>query len=173
MRGNLTFNAIDVETANGHSASICQIGIVQVRAGRISDCLSTLVNAEERFNAFNVRLHGIGPDCAKDSATLPDLYAQLRRLLEGTVLVSHTSFDRVALDGAARKYGLRPLRTQWLDSAKIARRAWAGKVWTERLQSGKRRCGLRDIVQASRCSGRRQGRGGNCAVRLPVHRAGN
>ena len=32
--------------------------------------------------------------------------------------------DRVALDGAARKYGLRPLRTQWLDSAKIARRAW-------------------------------------------------
>ena len=124
MRGNLTFNAIDVETANGHSASICQIGIVQVRAGRISDCLSTLVNPEERFNAFNVRLHGIGPDCVKDSATLPDLYAQLRRLLEGTVLVSHTSFDRVALDGAARKYGLRPLRTQWLDSAKIARRAW-------------------------------------------------
>ena len=38
--------------------------------------------------------------------------------------MSHTSFDRVALDGAARKYGLRPLRTQWLDSAKIARRAW-------------------------------------------------
>ena len=124
MRGNLTFNAIDVETANEHSASICQIGIVQVKAGLISNCLSTLVNPEERFNAFNVRLHGISPDCVKDSATLPDLYAQLRRLLEGTVLVSHTSFDRVALDGAARKYGLRPLRTQWLDSAKIARRAW-------------------------------------------------
>ena len=120
----MTFNAIDVETANQDSASICQIGIVQVKAGRISNCLSTLVNPEERFNAFNVRLHGIGPDCVKDSVTLPDLYVQLRRLLEGTVLVSHTSFDRVALDGAARKYGLRPLRTQWLDSAKIARRAW-------------------------------------------------
>ena len=32
--GNLTFNAIDVETANERPASICQIGIIQVRAGR-------------------------------------------------------------------------------------------------------------------------------------------
>ena len=127
MKGNLTFNAIDVETANEHSANICQIGIVQVRAGRIGDCLSTLVNPEEPFSAFNVRLHGIGPDAVQDCATLPDLWAQLRRLLEGTVLVSHTSFDRVAFDGAAGKYRLMPIRTTWLDSAMVARRAWPDK----------------------------------------------
>ena len=59
--GNLTFNAIDVETANERPASICQIGIIQVRAGRIGESLSVLVNPEEHFSAFNVRLHGIGP----------------------------------------------------------------------------------------------------------------
>ena len=32
---NLTFNAIDVETANRTRASICQIGIAQVQVGRI------------------------------------------------------------------------------------------------------------------------------------------
>ena len=47
--GNLTFNAIDVETANERPASICQIGIVQVRAGRIGESLSVLVNPEEHF----------------------------------------------------------------------------------------------------------------------------
>ena len=42
--GNLTFNAIDVETANERPASICQIGIVQVRAGRIGEaCPSWLI----------------------------------------------------------------------------------------------------------------------------------
>ena len=33
----LTFNAIDVETANADRASICQIGIVHVRDGEIED----------------------------------------------------------------------------------------------------------------------------------------
>ena len=125
--GNLTFNAINVETANERPASICQIGIVQVRAGRIGESLSVLVNPEEHFSAFNVRLHGIVPDAVQDCATLPDLWAQLRRLLEGTVLVSHTSFDRVAFDGAAGKYRLMPIRTTWLDSAMVARRAWPDK----------------------------------------------
>ena len=127
MTGHLTFNAIDVETANERPASICQIGIAQVRAGRIKRGFSFLVDPEERFDAFNVRLHGIGPDAVKDCAKLPHLYPRLRHLLERIVLVSHTSFDRVALDEAARKYRLAPIRVTWLDSAMVSRRAWPEK----------------------------------------------
>ena len=122
--GNLTFNAIDVETANADPSSICQIGMVQVRAGEITGHLSVLLNPEEGFDSFNVRLHGIDADTVKGCDTLPDVDAKLRRLSEGMPLVSHTSFDRAALDGAMRKYGLGPIRTTWLDSAMIARRAW-------------------------------------------------
>ena len=43
----LTFNAIDVETANADRASICQIGIVYVRDGEIRDQWRTLANPEE------------------------------------------------------------------------------------------------------------------------------
>ena len=124
---NLTFNAIDVETANASPASICQIGIVCVRDSVIRDRVSILVNPEERFNLFNVRLHGIDAEDVKDCPTFPRIYAELYRRLAGVTLVSHTSFDRVALEMVADKYGLESLRVTWLDSAMVARRAWPRK----------------------------------------------
>ena len=122
--GNLSFNVIDVETANSDPASICQIGIVRIRHGEIKEQVSLLVNPEAPFRDFNVNLHGIDAEGVKGSATLPQVYAKLRRMLEDMPLVSHTAFDRRALDGAAERYGLRPIRAAWLDSAVIARRAW-------------------------------------------------
>ena len=80
-------------------------------------------NPEQRFNPVNIRLHGIDEARVRDSEAFPQVAARLRRL-EGGVLVSHTAFDRVALDGAMRRYGLAPIRATWLDSAMIARRAW-------------------------------------------------
>ena len=124
---NLTFNAIDVETANADPSSICQIGVVRVRNGEIGEQLSVLINPEVRFNPVNVGLHGIDEYGVRDSKTLPQIYRELQRLLEGTVLVSHTTFDREALDGATDRYGLERVRATWLDSAAIARRAWPGR----------------------------------------------
>ena len=125
--GNLTFNAIDVETANSNPASICQIGIVRVRDGVIKEQLSVMVDPEAPFNDFNVQLHGIDAEAVKGSATLPQIYGELRHILEGRPLVSHTAFDRGALNGAAERYGVRPIRADWLDSSLIARRAWPDK----------------------------------------------
>ena len=121
---NLTFNAIDVETANANPCSICQIGIVHVRDGAIKGQVSVLVDPEAQFNDFNIRLHGIDHSAVKESKALPGIEARLRRLLEGTVLVSHTGFDKWAMDSVMERYGLRPIRATWLDSAIIARRAW-------------------------------------------------
>ena len=58
----LTFNAIDVETANADRASICQIGIVHVRDGAIHDRWQTLLNPEDWFDPWNVSIHGITRD---------------------------------------------------------------------------------------------------------------
>ena len=124
---NLTFNAIDVETANADPSSICQIGIVRIRTGAIKEQLSFLVNPEQCFNSANVRLHGIDEDAVRNKVTLPQVAVELRRLLEGMVVVSHTAFDPVALDAAMIRYRLEPIRATWLDSAMIARRAWPEK----------------------------------------------
>lgn len=122
--GNLTFNSIDVETANSNPASICQIGTVRIRQGEIKEQLSVLVDSEAPFSDFNVQLHAIDSEAVKGSLTLPGIYGEMRPILEGTPLVSHTAFDRGALDGAAERYGLQPIHAYWLDSSLIARRAW-------------------------------------------------
>ena len=155
---NLTFNAIDVETANADPSSICQIGIVHVRDGAIKGQLSVLVNPEAQFSDYNVRLHGIGHNTVKDSQALPGLEARLRRLLEGTVLVSHTGFDRRAMDGAMERYGLRPLRAIWLDSAIVARRAWPQRYrrkWNLALIAGELGISFRhhDAAEDARAAG--------------------
>ena len=119
-----TFNAIDVETANADRASICQIGIIHVRNGIITEQWQTLVNPEDWFDPWNVEIHGIDEDDVKDSPTLPDVHSELRSRLHGAVLVSHTAFDRVACERAMTRYKLDQLEVTWLDSARIARRAW-------------------------------------------------
>ncbi len=136
---NLTFNAIDVETANADPASVCQIGIVSIRDGVVKRQLSVLVDPEAEFNDFNVRLHRIDHHAVRGSEALPNLEARLRRILEETVLVSHTAFDRMAMDGAMERYGLKPIRARWLDSAMVARRAWPQKYrrkWSLALIAG-------------------------------------
>ena len=136
---NLTFNAIDVETANSDPSTICQIGIVLVRNGVIKQQVSLLVDPEAPFSGFNVGIHGIDQVAVKESLTLPALAPTLHRLLDGTVLVSHTSFDQRALNGAMARYGLKPIRAAWLDSSLIARRAWPEKFrrkWNLALISG-------------------------------------
>ena len=155
---NLTFNAIDVETANASPSSICQIGIVRFCDGLIKEQVSLLVNPETHFNDFNVRLHGIDQDTVKDSEDLPRLEAKLRRLLEGRVLVSHTGFDRMALDGAMQRYGLEPVRAAWLDSALIARRAWPHRYrrrWNLSLIAGELDIAFRhhDAAEDARAAG--------------------
>ncbi len=124
MTRNLDFCAIDVETANRRVSSICQVGIVQVSEGLVETRFSTLVDPEEGFNSFNVRLHGIGPGSIGGAPSFDDIFAEVFDLLDGKVLVSHTFYDRNAMDGAARRYGLPILPVTWLDSVAIARRAW-------------------------------------------------
>ena len=123
--GRETFNCIDVETANADRASICQIGIVQVRDGGIRDRWATIVDPEDWFDPWNTHIHGIGKETVEGMPTMPDVYDELRRRLDQSIIVSHTGFDRNALERALAKYGLEPLRrTRWLDSARVARCAW-------------------------------------------------
>jgi len=136
----LTFNSIDVETANADRASICQIGIVHIRDGKIEDEWETLVNPEDWFDPWNVEIHGIDEGDVRHSPTIPEIRGELHDRLRGSVLVSHTSFDRVAFERAMTKYNLEQLQVTWLDSARIVRRAWPESY-------GRRGYGLKNIAK--------------------------
>ncbi|MDP3747168.1 MAG: exonuclease domain-containing protein [Phenylobacterium sp.] len=118
------FVVIDVETACNRASSICQIGIVGFAGGREVFAYETLVDPEDAFSPFNIRLHGIGPDRVAGQPSFPRLYDTLREHLAGRVTVAHSNFDHGALTAACRLAGLPMIRSRWLDSVKVARHAW-------------------------------------------------
>jgi DNA polymerase-3 subunit epsilon len=55
---------------------------------------------------------------------LPEIADILYRFLDDKITVCHTHFDRVSIRKAFDKYGIRHPENIWLDSARVARRAW-------------------------------------------------
>ena len=124
----LSFNAVDVETANWDPSSICQIGIVQVREGQIRKEWQTLINPECAFDPFNVDIHGIDEDKVLESPTFVEAYNDLCAHLDVNLpAVSHMLFDRRAIQGAIEMHSLDALSLEWINSATVVRRAWPDK----------------------------------------------
>ena len=136
---NLAFNVIDVETANIDRRTICEIGIVHVEDGQVRDEWRTLIDPEDQFDPWNVEIHCIDEEVVKGSSTLPEMWDDLSSRLRGSVLVSHSSFDRTAFEKATDYYELEQLQVTWLDSVRIARRTWPDRY-------GRRGYGLKNIA---------------------------
>lgn len=119
------FTAIDVETANPDMESICQIGLVRYENGVTVDEWVQLIDPEDFFDEVNVGIHGIRESDVQGMPKLPEVQEKIRSFLEDTVAVCHTHFDRLSINKAFSKYSLPPVATQWLDSARVARRTWA------------------------------------------------
>ncbi|WP_236635906.1 3'-5' exonuclease [Paracoccus aminophilus] len=118
------FVALDVETANSDPASICQIGIACVADNGSIDVFSALVDPAQRFSGFNVQLHGIGPDRVIGAPRFPQILSLISPLLEGHLIIQHSTFDSRAITGACRANGLPDPSWRWANSVTIARRAW-------------------------------------------------
>ena len=125
---NLT--AIDVETANPDMSSICQIGLVKYENSVLSDEWKSYVDPESYFNGVNVSIHGIDEAIVRGAPKFPELYGTLSSYLEGSVVVCHTHFDRFALYLASTRYDITPPASIWLDSTRLARRAWQVDVYS-------------------------------------------
>jgi len=125
--GSFRFVALDVETACSDAASICQIGLACVQPDNQIQTFSMLVNPGTRFDAFNIQLHGIGPDHVADAPRFPDALESLESLLQLLTnhhLVQHSSFDKRAMNAACDFCGIDTPDLRWSDSVTIARRAW-------------------------------------------------
>lgn len=121
----MDFVAIDVETANADMASICQIGVAKFAKGELADEWVTYVNPQDYFDPMNVSIHGINAFTVQGSPCYADLHGALDTHLSGSIAVCHTHFDRVAVEQATSRFSLRPPNATWLDSARVARRAWS------------------------------------------------
>ncbi|MCY1689690.1 3'-5' exonuclease [Exiguobacterium sp. SL14] len=102
--------AIDFETANRNSRSICAFGWSVLSNGRVIESKQVLINPEENFDAGNIRVHGIRPSDVFDAPTLPEAMEAhgLYELIAGAQLVvaHNASFDMGALQKAIQKYDM-------------------------------------------------------------------
>lgn len=118
------FVVIDVETANPDLSSICQIGVASFANGRLQDEWATLVDPEDWFDPVNISIHHIDGASVTGAPNLAAVAADVDRYLCGQIVVSHTQFDKAAINQAFTKIHRNPPEATWLDSARIARRAW-------------------------------------------------
>jgi DNA polymerase-3 subunit epsilon len=121
----MRFVAVDLETANPRMSSICQIGVVTFENGREVAAEARFVDPEDYFDPYCVAVHGITANQVRGAPRFNDLHQWLCQQTSGEIVACHTHFDRVALAQACGRHALAPLPCNWLDTAKVARRAWA------------------------------------------------
>jgi DNA polymerase III subunit epsilon len=120
----IDFVVIDVETANPDLSSICQVGIASFCEGALVEAWESLVNPEDYFSPFNISIHGIDEISVRDAPNWCSVFPEVASRLEEMIVVSHTPFDRAALERACSRSNLAECGCKWLDSARVARVAW-------------------------------------------------
>lgn len=120
----MNYLVLDLETANPDCASICQIGIVKVENGETAATFSYLIDPQDRFDRWNIKVHGIEPDHVSGCPAFAEILPEISLLLEDQIVVTHGSFDRVAIAKACQKHGLGMPNSSWLDNQTVVRRTW-------------------------------------------------
>lgn len=102
------FAAIDFETANQHRESVCSVGIVVVRSGRVSERLYELIRPEPNYYCrWATAIHGLTYDDTVESDPFPEVWRRLSPSIEGLPLVAHNSpFDEGCLRRVFECYGM-------------------------------------------------------------------
>ena len=124
LNGNLSFIAVDVETAGYDIASICQIGLAFVGFDSSIATYSAYIDPRTPFAEGNTRLHGIDAATVRNAPRFAEVLPDLRQILEKYSLVQHSRYDEKSFDAACRLAELPILSSVWSDSVTVARKAW-------------------------------------------------
>ena len=102
------FAAIDFETANGQRSSVCSVGVVIVRGGRIVDRFYSLIRPTPNYYSYwTTRIHGLTRSDTDSQPIFPEVWAQIHERINGLPLVAHNRpFDEGCLRAAFEHYGM-------------------------------------------------------------------
>ncbi len=137
------FAAIDFETANECPSSVCSVGIVVVRRGRIEDTFYSLIHPEpDYYQWFCRQVHGLGPEDTDDAPVFPSVWKRVEPLIEGLPLVAHNSrFDEGCLKAVFRVYQMDYPDYLFYDTLAASRRCFGRRLPNHRLETVAAACG--------------------------------
>ncbi|ETD72644.1 hypothetical protein V757_03060 [Pelistega indica] len=114
------FVSIDVELANNNLTSLCQVGIAIFEEDHIIETWETLVNPEELFSPFNIKIHGITARQTYKAPKKSELSERLTHYLAGQQVVSYGLLDKQVM---RRNYPDLEV-AHWYDVTTIVRKVW-------------------------------------------------
>ena len=137
------FAAIDFETANEYPSSVCSVGIVVVRGGKIVDRFYSLIHPEpEYYQWFCMRVHGLCREDTEYAPVFPEVWAKVEPLIEDLPLVAHNArFDEGCLKAVFRVYRMDYPDYIFLDTLSASRRHFGFSLPNHRLDTVSAACG--------------------------------
>ncbi|MDR1400211.1 MAG: 3'-5' exonuclease [Treponema sp.] len=138
------FAAIDFETANENRSSVCAVGIIIVRDGKIGEKWYRLIRPTPNYylEKFTQEIHGIGFEDTVNEPPFPDVWTELAPHLAGLPLVAHnSSFDEGCLRSAYEAYAMDYPGYQFHCTYQAARRVFGNKLPNHQLPTVALHCG--------------------------------
>lgn len=137
------FAAIDFETANECRSSVCSVGVVIVRGGRIVDTFYSLIHPEpEYYQWFCQRVHGLSEEDTDDAPVFPDVWEKIAPMIEGLPLVAHNSpFDEGCLKEVFKVYQMDYPDYEFYDTLSASMRHFGCSLPNHQLQTVAAVCG--------------------------------
>lgn len=121
----MDFVAIDFETANSVRSSVCSIGIVKVKNGKIQEELHTLINPLSEFHYYNTKIHGITEYMVQDAPTFEEFWPRFKEFIEDETIIAHNaSFDIGVLQQSLKRIHEAAPNFQYGCSYRIAKKVW-------------------------------------------------
>ena len=100
------FAAIDFEIANPDRSSVCSVGVVIVRDGKIIDKIYRLIRPEPEWYLWKfTQIHGITAEDTENEKVFPHVWTEIEPKIADLPLVAHNSpFDEGCLRAVFRVY---------------------------------------------------------------------
>ncbi len=120
------FAAIDFETANFERSSVCAVGVVIVRGGKVVDQYYSLIRPEPEYYTYRcTQVNGLTEADTRCAPNFPEVWASIEPKIHGLPLVAHNkAFDESCLKAVFRVYQLDYPNYEFHCTCIASRRVW-------------------------------------------------
>ncbi|SHE99752.1 DNA polymerase-3 subunit epsilon [Bacteroides faecichinchillae] len=137
------FVAIDFETANEQRTSVCSVGIVIVRNGKIVNRIYSLIRPRPNYyTRWTTAVHGLTAIDTAEANDFPTVWLEIAPHIQGLPLVAHNSpFDEGCLKAVYEVYKMTYPDYKFYCTCRASRKIFKNELPNHQLHTVAAKCG--------------------------------